>query len=238
MNTKEKQPTLQELAVFLRDVAYSDEMTHCIDRFLDLKEPLDENSDVVYEGSLFIHSHMCLQPHYPRLSFGFTRTKGLYHIEAYKDDELVLKENSMPFEDFKSFTKALFEVKALYQVPKNKCGGCKMRHANKAPSIQEVALFVKNVVLEENMLHLPLKWMIHLVHPQDNNGDASYGGGIWTDTDAHSSAYRSLSFSYSETCGIYGLQAWKERTLVLQKEYLSFEEFQKSVGRFFELNIQ
>ena len=153
---------------------------------------MDENGDVIYEGRLSTRNRVNIPLHSFRLSFCFTRTKGMYHIEAYKDDDLVLKENNMPFEEFQSFTKALFEVKSLYQVPKNKCGGCKMRRAKKVPSIQEIALFLKNIVSEENALHLPLKWLVHLVHPRDNNGDVSYGGGIWTDTDVRSSVYLSL----------------------------------------------
>lgn len=232
----ENQPTVQELAVFLRDVAYADEMAHCIDRSLLIKEPMDENGDVVYKGGLFTRNHVKIPIHYFRVSFEFTKTRGLYNIEAYKDGNVVLNESTMFFESFKDFVKSLFGVESLYHISESNRRE-KVRCAKKVPSLQELALFMEKTVSEQNTIHQPLQWIIYVVHPQDDNGDISYGGGVWTAVDAKSPFYSSLSFSYSKTCGIYGFQAWKNRCTIEAKERISFEKFQRALTKLFGLEM-
>jgi len=53
---------------------------------------------------------------------------------------------------------------------------------------------------------------LRVVHPKTDDGDVGYSGGIWRNPNKnnHKSAI-SLSFSFSETKGIYHFKLWRDR---------------------------
>lgn len=114
MNSKEKVCTVQELAEFLRDAAYSGELFHHTDHWLFAAIPRDANGDVVYEGGLCTHNRVKKQCHHYCLRFGFTETKGLFEIETKKDNLPARVDDTMDYARFKRFVRGLFEVESLY----------------------------------------------------------------------------------------------------------------------------
>lgn len=236
MSSKEKVCAVQELAEFLRNAAYSEELFHHTDHWLFAAIPSDVNGDVVYEGSLCTHNRVKKQRHHNYLHFRFTETKGLFEIEAKKDNLPARVNDAMDYARFKRFVMELFEVESLYKPPKHQVLK-RDRLAKNAPSLQDLMEFMSSFSEASKVLDQPVDWLVYVVHPRDNNGDVSYGGGLWTHhglDELFPKPYNSLSFSYSKTRGIHSFQAWKNRCPIWRKEKLAFDDFKEIALKLFD----
>lgn len=104
------------------------------------------------------------------------------------------------------------------------------------PTVQELATFLRNAAYADGQKH-KIDWSLHIIHPSTNDGSVGYSGGLWKRNDEFEDSYRSLSFGFSETQGIYTVQAWmgSGRAKVLEKGTVRFDDFKEYVLKFFGL---
>lgn len=237
MDTKDNKASVQELAEFLQNMAYSDKLFHHTDKSLSVETPRDANGDIVYQGRLGTRGRVEMQLHHFGLTFCFTVTQGFFAVIAKKDGGIIDTVDTMDFEQFKSFAKKLFEVEELYK--SSKCTEpLKTRPAKDVPSIQEVAEFMVNVSKSENGMNHPVGWLLHILHPRDIYGDICYSGGLWTHhelSEPFPKPYNSVHISYSKTRGIYGFQAWEDKSARYEREKISFDDFKVFVIKLFDV---
>lgn len=225
----------QELAEFLRAAAYSEELFHHTDYSLFIKNPKDCNGDVVYHGGLYTHNRVEKPHHYYSLVFDFTETKSIFNCEATKDGMTINAARTMTFDQFKEFTNSLFKMKHLYK-PSEPIIKRRERPVKSAPSVQTLAEFMMNYSEQAYNRHKPVDWLLHVLHPRDNNGEVSYSGGLWTHHDLDKpfpKPYNSLAFSYSQTLGVYRIQRWKDKYPFGEIKGIAFEGFKELVSRVF-----
>lgn len=228
---------MQEIAEFLRDVACSEKLFCRMDHSVFAVTPKDSNGDIVYECSLRTHDRVIKPLHHYALTFNFTLTQGLYNIKAEKDGIAVPVQDRMDIERFKALTKELLEVERLYKSPKQTALK-RSRLVKDASSLQEVMEFMVSASVAKNDLHLPVDWMMQVVHPCDNNGDIGFEGWLLTEhgpTEPFPRPYNTLSFSYSKTCGIHLFKAYEDGCLIYQTRHLSFEDFKAFAVKLFRI---
>jgi hypothetical protein len=123
-----KKPTLQELAEFLRDAAYSDNMSHEIDWSLRVLHPRDNDGSVGFSGGLWTRRNT--QKAKSRLkdvsiSFSYSETQGITQFQLWRDH---MEIRGFPFGEHPSFEAfrgrviAEFGIEELYDAKEG--GGC------------------------------------------------------------------------------------------------------------------
>lgn len=112
---KKDNPTLQELAEFLRNAAYADNQSHGIDWSLYVIHPRTNNGDLGFGGGLWTHNRCKIDNRHISLSFSYSETKGIYRVQRWKDKcEIFTEDKTMPFESFKEIVISLFGIERLY----------------------------------------------------------------------------------------------------------------------------
>ena len=234
MNQALSSPSVQELAEFLRDVAYAEGAFHHTDHSLFISGA--EDGGLVYDGSLRTHSRVEKPLHSFALDFQFTEAR-LYNITATKDAEVIPVAGELAFDQFKAFAQELFQVEKLYRSPMGHPMVNKSKQARNVPALQELIGFMTTFCGTREHTGHTVDWTMYVVHPRDFNGDVSYSGGLWTHYrlgTLRPKPYHSLSYSYSQTRGIHAVEAWKDSCSVLQREKMTFEVFKDYARRLFE----
>lgn len=235
MNQEPSRHSVQELAEFLRDVAYAEGAFHHTDHSLFISGAGD--GGLVYDGSLRTHSRVEKPLHSFALDFQFTESRGLYDITATKDAEAIPVAGELAFDQFKAFAQELFQVEKLYRPPMGHPIVNKSKQARNVPALQDLVRYMASFCGDGECASHIVDWTMYVVHPKDYNGDISYSGGLWTHSDLGAprpKPYHSLSFSYSQTRGIHAVEAWKDSCSVLQREKMTFEVFKDYARRLFE----
>lgn len=119
---KKDNPTLQELAEFLRNAAYADDQSHGIDWSLNVIHPRTNDGDVGFSGGLWTRDGVWNSDHtykkaqiYISLSYSYSETRGIYGVKRWKDRcEIFTEDKTMPFEKFKEIVISLFGIERLY----------------------------------------------------------------------------------------------------------------------------
>ena len=93
--------------------------------------------------------------------------------------------------------------------------------------LQELAELMRDVAYSDNQSH-GISWSLRVLHPKTNEGDVGFSGGIWNNFNK-SRIPVSISFSYSESKGIYGFKSWRNMAEVRHsfEETPSFDEFKE-----------
>lgn len=102
---------------------------------------------------------------------------------------------------------------------------------NNSITLQALSEYVRDLVYDD--FSRCMKWNISVIHPRTNDGDVGFSGGIWCRKNANN--FLSVSFSYSETRGIYNFKAWINKSEIRFSfgETPSFEEFKEATERIF-----
>lgn len=221
-NTPVPPLSVQSLAEFLRDLAYSESLFHSADWFLSVQPPCADDSIEHFEGIICTHSRIRPDTRHIHLSFGYDDAVGIYNVKATAEGDTVRQEQNMPFEEFRSFAMTLFDVKTLY-APKRIHERQKKRPVRSAPTLLELAVFMNSFSPASGGT---ADWSLRVLHPRDIWDDIAYSGGLWTHQPLGtppSALYRSISFSYSKTWGIYDVMAWNNRMKRVEQRRMDFD---------------
>lgn len=116
-------PTLQELAEFLRDASYSDDMTHESDWRLAVLFPRNNKGVVEFSGGIW-HRHNAQRKENIKagisITFVFDELNGISGFRLWrKGNEIRLPFEEIPtFEQFKECVMSEIKIEELYQPPK------------------------------------------------------------------------------------------------------------------------
>ena len=112
---KKNKLTLQELAEYMRDAAYSDDQSHHIRWSLSVIHPKTNDGDVGFSGGLWTDNMKTKV--YKSVSFSFSDSRGITDFHTWIDhDEIRHPFGGAPsFEDFKETIIKLFAIEQLYQ---------------------------------------------------------------------------------------------------------------------------
>lgn len=224
--------SVQTLAEFLRDLAYSETLFHSTDWNLSVLSPKEGAGHVSYVGSVSTHSRVRPAKKYIYLSFRYTDEAGISNVKATVDGALLKDESAMDFSAFRTFAMSLFEAETLYAT-KQPHERKKRRAAANVPTLQELIAFMDGLSPAAGG---PADWGLHVLHPRDDCDDVSYSGGLWTHHPLGTSLpspFHSISFSYSKTRGLYHVMAWDNRAKVKDEKRMTFRDFKAIVCRLF-----
>ena len=123
---KKDVPTLQELAVFLRNAAYANNHNLYIDWNLSIIHPKLPNGDIGYTGGIWfrsiskeyqeeVYANRGTDKHVS-ISFSYAESQGITNFQYFTDDDKVSYE-SIEFEAFKKIVIDAFHIKKLYCPP-------------------------------------------------------------------------------------------------------------------------
>lgn len=106
--------TVQEMATFLRNLAYGDNQKHGIDWCLHVIHPKTNDGCVGYSGGLW---HRNKQEDRVSINFSFDKINGVYHFGLWKDRcEIRLAFGDKPsFDEFKKVCVEQFKIEKLYE---------------------------------------------------------------------------------------------------------------------------
>lgn len=214
--------SVQTLAEFLRDLAYSETLFHSSDWHLSVAPPGSEDKDVRYDGAICTHSRIREHTKHIYLSFAYTEAVGIHNIKATVEGSTVRQEQSMSFKEFRHYAMTLFEADKLY-APKYARERCMKRPVKNAPSLQELASFMNSCSAASGGT---ADWSLRVLHPRDNWDDVAYSGGLWTHQPLGtppSDRYHSISFSYSSTWSIYNVMAYSGKVKFTDDKKMDFD---------------
>lgn len=80
----------------------------------------------------------------------------------------------------------------------------------KKHDLQEFAELLRDIAYSDNQSH-HIDWHLSVVHPRTNDGDVGFSGGLWNRIPLNDKTV-SISFSFSETRGIYNFKLWRNRS--------------------------
>ena len=106
--------TVQEMATFLRNLAYGDNLEHGIDWSLSVIHPITNDGCVGYSGGLW---HRNKQGDRVSINFSFDEINGIYNFVLWKDScEIRLDFGDKPlFDEFKKVCIEQFKSEKLYE---------------------------------------------------------------------------------------------------------------------------
>lgn len=224
--------SIQTLAEFLRDLAYSETLFHKTDWSLSVLPPKEGAGHVSYVGSVSTHSRVRPVKKNIYLSFCYTDEAGISNVKATVNGALMREDSTMDFPAFRTYAMSLFEAETLYTT-KRTHERKKRRAAPNAPTLQELTAFMDSLSPAAGG---PADWGLHVLHPRDDCDDVSYSGGLWTHHPLGTSLpspFHSISFSYSRTRGLYHVMAWDNRVKVKDEKRMAFRDFKAIVCRLF-----
>lgn len=107
-----------------------------------------------------------------------------------------------------------------------------MKRKDSQLNLQSLAEFMRNVAYSDNMKH-KINWSLSIIHPKTNDGDIGFSGGLWK--RGEEDEFKSVSFGYSETKGIYNFKYWIGKNEICSSfgQTPNFEQFKKTVIRLF-----
>lgn len=224
--------SVQSLAEFLRDLAYSKKLFHTADWNLSVASPGSGDSAIRHSGSICTHSRVRQNIKHIYLSFGYEDATGIYDVKATVEDSTVRQEQSMTFEEFRSYAMSLFDADSLY-APERVRERHQKRPVKDAPSLQELAAFLSSFSPASVET---ADWSLHVLHPRDIWDDVAYSGGLWTHYPMGfppSAPFHSISFSYSRTWGIYDVMAWNNRVKYAEIKRTDLDGLKRLAERLF-----
>lgn len=77
-------------------------------------------------------------------------------------------------------------------------------------TVQEFATLLRDIAYSDDQSHR-LQWSLDVIHPKTNDGDVGYSGGIWCNHNFEHKKNISVSFSFSESKGIYQFKLWRDQ---------------------------
>ncbi|MGI5872835.1 MAG: hypothetical protein ACOX8T_12455 [Bacillota bacterium] len=99
--------TLQDLALYLRNLSWGDKFSHDITWSLCVASPKDENGNVLFIGAVITDG--------TDVSFLFDEARGIHTYITFINNNLVEQEDEIEYDDFKARMQALFGVKKFYK---------------------------------------------------------------------------------------------------------------------------
>jgi len=78
-------------------------------------------------------------------------------------------------------------------------------------TVQEFAKTLRNIAYADDLRH-KLQWSLRVIHPVTNEGDVGYSGGLFCNPNFTPRNEVSISFSFSESKGIYQFQLWRNKS--------------------------
>jgi len=108
--------TLQELAIFMRDAAYSDNQSHKIDWSLSVVHPSTNNGVIGFSGGLWKHNCDSKTTEWVSISLSYDEVKGIHNFKRWNDEGEIRSTfgGNPSFEDFKFVVIDAFGIKKLY----------------------------------------------------------------------------------------------------------------------------
>lgn len=99
-------------------------------------------------------------------------------------------------------------------------------------TLQQLAEYMRDTVYDDFSRNM--EWSLRVIHPRTDDGDVGFSGGIWNKREKVKNSM-SVSFSFSETKGIYNFKAWINdiETRFGFGETPTFNEFQAAISRIF-----
>jgi len=214
--------SVQTLAEFLRDLAYSETLFLSADWHLSVSPPSGDGKDTLYKGAICTHSRSKENTTHIYLSFAYAEATGIHDVKASVEGNIVRQENSMNFEAFRNYAMTLFGADKLY-ASKYTRERCMKRPVKNAPSLRELADFMHSCSAASGGT---ADWSLRVLHPRDNWDDVAYNGGLWTHQPLctpPSDKYHSISFSYSRTWGVYNVMAWSGKAKITDEKKMDFD---------------
>ena len=110
---------VQELATLMRDIAYSDDLSHHLHWSLNVIHPKTNEGDVGYSGGIW-YSHLFEHKKDISVNFSFSETKGIHQFKLWRDRceihfNCVKKDGKIGIESFKDLLIKEFGIEKLYQ---------------------------------------------------------------------------------------------------------------------------
>lgn len=202
--------SVQSLAEFLRDLAYSKKLFHSVDWSLSVSPPNEGDAAIRHLGSICTHARSRPVTKRIYLSFCYTEDMGIHDVKATVEGNTVRHEQSMTFEAFRSYAMSLFDADSLY-APERVRERQQKRPTKDAPTLLEFAAFLCSFSPASGEA---VDWSLRVLHPRDIWDDVAYSGGLWTHYPSAippAAPFHSISFSYSRTWGIYDVSAWNNK---------------------------
>jgi len=114
---KKNTTTLQELATFMRDAAYSDNQSHKIDWSLRVIHPSTNDGVVGFSGGLWKQDCNTEDSRLASISFSYDEIQGIRNFKRWDSrGEIRSTFGEHPsFEDFKITVKKAFGIEKLYR---------------------------------------------------------------------------------------------------------------------------
>ncbi len=109
--------TLQELATFMRNAAYSDDQSHKIDWSLRVVHPSTNDGVVGFSGGLWKRKCDIRDITWASISFSFDEVKGIHNFQRWNDEGEIRSTfgENPSFDEFKVVVIKAFGIKKLYR---------------------------------------------------------------------------------------------------------------------------
>ena len=106
--------SLQELATFMRNVAYADNLKHEISWSLSVIHPSTDDGVIGFSGGLWHRNKFPPDEDRVSVSFSYDEKRGIYHFDVWCGNYKVDTNREPSYEEFQKEVIEAFGVKNLY----------------------------------------------------------------------------------------------------------------------------